>query len=288
MKTTFFSMFAVLFLVITVVPCQSDNIGFIAPRNVFLGGEDPANFPDDKLFVLDTMDIEQPGLGWLVRHLEEGLGHTVNIYDAGSDDPAVVQADNDMVLISEAISSGQAGADYANSPIPVLSFEVYILDDMGFSSDNVDFTGRAHASEVHITNMDHPITRGLPETFVISENDELTGEPAILTFGSWAANGLSAGEILADLPATEVGGDPVTSRTDAPFLLVLEVGSSLGNDARWAFLAFSDETPEEPLGGNPELRTLTSLNENGAKLLDQTIEWVLGNEPTDVLAWEIF
>lgn len=272
------------------MPCFSEKIAYIVPRNVFEGWEDPINLPEDKEYILETMMIEEFGLNWLVKHLENDLGHKVNIYSEGLDVPADVQNDNDIVIVSEAISSSQVAADYKTSTKPFLSFEVYILDDMGLCSEAIDFTGRAHTTTIRIINRTHPITRGLPETFTATNNDPRTGKPAVAVFGTWRKGGLTAGDVLADLPLTDVeASGVVTQREDAPILVVLEANSKLNNKARWAFLGYSDETPvETDIGGNPELRTLMMLNANGIKLLDQTIEWLLGKEPTEVGNWQLY
>lgn len=262
------------------------NIGLIAPRNIFLADEDPVNIPDDKEFVLETTEVEEPGMFWYINYLEQELGHTVNIYNAGSDDPAEVESNNDLIIISEAISSSQVGADYSVTDKPLLAMEVYILDDMGFSSGNVGFTGRAHSSQMKITNSNHPITKGLPETFAAGINDPLTNEPAILTFGSWTAGALSAGEELVVLPTADIGDDS-SMRTDTPILLAVEAGSSVGNIERWVFLGLSDETPEEVWGGNPEMRTANSLSPQSLQLLNQTIDWLLGHEPASIRDWPL-
>jgi hypothetical protein len=222
MKNGFVVIISVLLVLGSLISCEAANIGFIAPRSVFEGWELPLEFPDDKEYVIGTMEIEEPGLKWLVEHLDNDLGHTTNLYNSGEDDPADVVANNDLVLISEAISSSQVGADYASSSIPVLSFEVYILDDMSITTDTTGFTGRAHGTEIHITNTAHPITKGLPETFTVSVTDDTTGKPAMLVFGSWDTS-IRGGEILAELPTTEVGTDDgLESRTNAPILAVLK------------------------------------------------------------------
>ena len=262
------------------------NIGLLAPRNIFLADEDPVNNPDDKEFILETTEVEEPGIFWYINYLEQELGHTVNIYNAGSDDPVEVETNNDIVIISEAISSSQAAADYAVTDKPLMVMEVYILDDMGFSSANVGFTGRAHSSQIKITNPNHPITQGLPETFAAGINDPLTSEPAILTFGSWTAGALSAGEELAVLPTADIGDDS-SLRTNTPILLAVEANSSVGNIERWVIFGFSDETPEDVWGGNPEMRTMNSLSPQSLQLFKQTIDWLLGNEPASIEDWSL-
>ncbi|MBI1389256.1 MAG: hypothetical protein GC154_12490 [bacterium] len=277
--------YAAAFLLLAMSNVWCANIGMICPRNVFLGGEDPINIPDDKQFVIETMDIEEPGLGWLVRHLENDLGHVVNIYNSDSDDPFDVEDHNDLALIVEAISSGTVAADYRLVTIPVMTMEAFILDDMGLQSAGI--SGRCHASQVHIVNPNHPITRGLPETFDITINDPLTSEPAKVTFACFTRGSSPDEMILAELPSAVIGEDSRVE-TNLAFLLAVEKNSSLENAARWVWLGFSDETPEVEDGGNPDLRTMTALNEYGVMLLDNCIAWAMEQEASEVNHFSIF
>lgn len=163
---------------------RAENIAFLVPGSLFISGEDPINIPDDKDFLLETMELEEPGMHWLVLHLENDLGHTVNIYNSDEDDPGQVEEMNDLIFVSEALGSGSVAGDYAVTNRPFLTSEFFLMDDMGVTS-GAAFTGGASndGMEIMITDTEHPITQGLPETFSVTVDDPETGEPTVATLG---------------------------------------------------------------------------------------------------------
>ncbi len=266
------------------------NIAVLVEGGLFLMGEDPINIPEDKEFLLETIAVEEPGIYWLILHLENDLGHTANIYNSDDDDPGVVEEANDLIFVTESLGSSAIAGDYSVTNKPFISTEFYVLDDMGFAS-TAAFTGGAsnEGSIVKIVNPDHPIAQGLPEEFSITVDDPDTGEPAIVTFGAVTdPSVLSAGEVIAVLPTSINESDTGAELpADVPILIVAEAGSDVGNDTRWVFLGYSDVEPLPEYGGKELTRTMALLNENGIKLLDNVIAWALGEEPVDVANWAI-
>ncbi len=275
----------------------SANIALLVPDGLFTIDEDPINFPEDKEFLLETIEIEQIGLHWLILHLENDLGHLVNIYSSGSDDAALVQEANDLIFISEALGSGSIGSDYRTSIKPVVFAEAYILDDMGFTNGQSEFTGDAIATEIKIVKMDHPIATGLPETFIATVLDETTGEPIVPTFSSPTNTAILAdgvGEVVAVLPSSvnaSDSGSVISANT--PIVIAVEAGTELDQGdqagAKWVFLGYSDdiEADFETYGGLQETRTLAILSEPAIQLLDNCIAWALG-DLTNVDHWPIY
>ncbi|MEW6234573.1 MAG: hypothetical protein AB1656_04240 [Candidatus Omnitrophota bacterium] len=272
------------------------NIALLIPTTLFLMGEDPINYPEDKEFLLETMADMEPGLQWLVLHLEKDLGHLVNIYNSASDVPADVQAANDLIFISEALGSGSIAADYKNSKKPVICTEFYLLDDMGLTNGQSSFTGGASNldSTIKFVNTNHPIAQGLPAEFIVTINDEATGKPAVATFGTVTNPDLlhGVGEVLAVLPTSiDESASGAELPENVPILIVVEKGTSLDNggtsQANWVFLGYSDVNPVADYGGVPGTRTLALLNANGVKLLDNVVAWAFG-QLTSVDQWTIF
>ncbi len=283
-----------LFVMVCCGMGWTENIALLIPQALILEGDDPVNDPIAKEFTIETLEIEQIGLFWLVNHLENDLGHTVNIYGSDNDDPGVVEEENDLIFISEAIGSGSVAGDYRVSIKPVIFTESYLLDDMGFSNGESAWTGGAMTTEVKIVNQNHPITQGLPETFTISQTNPDTGEPYAVTFGAPTDLSimLDIGEVLSVLPSSvNESADGAEMPEDTPWLIAVEEGTELDagdtNLARWVFLGYSDVIPNEEYGGDPETRTLSVLSDLGVQLLDQAIAWALG-ETVNVMDWALY
>ncbi|RJP30123.1 MAG: hypothetical protein C4527_10475 [Candidatus Omnitrophota bacterium] len=273
----------------------SADIAVLIPQAAILAGDDPVNDPLAKEFTIETL-IERGdvGIAWLINHLEQDLGHTANIYGTGEDDPGLVEEENDLIFITEEIGSGSVGRDYRIANKPVIFTESYILDDMGFTNGQSAFTGGAMTTTLKVVNSNHPITRGLPETFVPTINDPATGAPYVVTFGTVTDLGILAGigDVLVVMPTSvNESANGVDLPADAPVVIALEAGSTLDagdkNDARWVFIGYSDVDPNAAYGGVPEERTLNVLNEHGIRLLDQIIAWALG-ETVEIDNWNVY
>ncbi len=279
-------IFLVFILSMTVVQVgYPAKIALLVPTELFLMGEDPVNIPEDKVFLLETMSTSQAGLYWLVQHLEKDLGHTVNIYNSDQDDPADVQDTNDLVYISEALGSGSVAADYRISVKPVIFAEAYIMDDMGLTNGQSAFTGDAAATEIKIVNPNHPITKGLPETFIATVLDKTTGKPILPTFSTATDTAIlgGVGDILAVLPTSiDVSNSGSQNSENVPIVIAVEKGTALdqGDEtaARWVFLGYSDdiEATFEDYGGDLNTKTYAVLSESAIKLLDNCVAWALG------------
>ena len=279
-------------------PGWAANIALLIDQGNIVPGDDPVNVPDDKQFTIETLvENGDAGLVWLINHLEQDLGHTVNIYGSGSDDPGLVEEENDLIFISEELGSGSVGSDYRIAMKPVVFAEAYILDDMGFTNGQSAFTGDAITTEIKIVNPDHPITRGLPETFTATIPDETTGEPIIPTFSSVTDISIlveGIGEILAVLPSSiDVSNEGAPISENTPLVIAVEAGTELDegdmNEARWVFLGYSDDIEDffEDYGGDLETRTMAVLSEPAIQLFDNVIAWALGEEPVAVGDWSI-
>jgi hypothetical protein len=75
-----------------------------------------------------------------------------------------IASDYDVVYISEVISSSTVGSKLNESPVPVVSAEHYIADDMGFAGPNEqEHYGKLEFSYTDITIVDpgHPLAAGL-------------------------------------------------------------------------------------------------------------------------------
>ncbi|MFB3787627.1 MAG: hypothetical protein ACE15F_14800 [bacterium] len=293
---SFCRMGLIFILTISAVPAgYPAKIAMLVPTDLFLMGEDPVNIPEDKVFLLETMSTAQAGLYWLVRHWENDLGHVVNIYNSDQDDPVDVQDTNDLIFITEALGSGSVAADYRTSVKPVIFAEAYIMDDMGLTNGQSAFTGDSAATEIQIVNPNHPITKGLPDTFTATILDKTTGKPILPTFSTVTDTSVlgGVGEILAVLPTSiDISNSGSQNSENVPVVIAVEKGTTLdqGDEtlARWVFLGYSDdiEATFADYGGDPNTKTLAVLSEPAIKLLDNCTAWALGMT-TRVDSWPV-
>ncbi len=283
MKSQFVRVSMVFLLMnMSMVPTWSEDVAVLVAGGLFEGVFDPNNDDFDREFIMETFELEEPGIGWLVQHLEDDLGHTVNLINSDEDDPAEVEEMNDLIIVTESLGSGSVGGDYAGSSKPFITTEFFLMDDMGLTGGASEFTGGAFndGSVVTIAEPNHPIAQGLPETFGITVDDPETGEPAQVTFGVVTNPSiLTTGTVVGVLPTSNNASDSDAALPEnVPFLIAVDTGEA-GNDARWAFIGYSDVNRSSAQGGEDDLqRTLALLNEDGIQLLDNTIAWALGED----------
>lgn len=279
-------VFAVLGLMAAPMRASAANIAVLIPQAWILEGDDPANDdpPGAKEFTFETIMAQHDGVYSLIVHLEEELGHNVKPYGTDTDVPSEVIEQNDLIFITEQIGSGSVAGDYRGSTTPVINTEGFLLDDFGFTLGEALFSGDLGANQIRITNPDHPITRGLPETFAPSVDSETTGEPQIIHFSSVTDPLI----IVEELENTILAVLPEATNTEfenTPILFALEAGTTLDTgdetQARWVFPLYSDTVIPDV-----DLHTYSYLNELGWQLLDQSIAWALGGD-TGVYDWPI-
>lgn len=289
-----FSKVLVCLSVVGVMSLQSvhaENIAVLVNNNLFEIPLDPINIPDDKDFLLESIELLEPGIFALIQHLENDLGHTANIYSSGEDDPAVVEDNNDLIFVTESLGSGSVGGDYAVTNKPFISTEFFLLDDMGLTGGASEFTGGAfnEGSIVGISEPNHPIAQGLPATFGLTVNDPDTGQPANVALGVVRNPSiLTAGTVVAVLPTSNNASDSdAVLPENVPFVIAVEAGEA-GNDQRWVFIGLSDVNLSAAQGGDNDLkRSISLMNENGFLLLDNTIAWALG-QTSYVDSWSLY
>lgn len=276
--------------VMSLQSVQAENVAVLVNANLFEIPLDPINIPDDKDFLLESIEILQPGIHALILHLENDLGHTANIYSSGDDDPGVVEENNDLIIVTESLGSGSIGGDYTVTNKPFISTEFFVMDDMGVAGNN--FTGGAfnEGSVVAIADPNHPIAQGLPASFSATVDDPLNpGQPANVTFGVVTVpSSLNGGTVVATLPTSMNASDSDAALPDnVPVVIAVEAGD-VGNDQRWVFIGYSDVNLASAQGGSDDLqRTLALLSDEGWLLLDNSIAWALGQTST-VNTWSLY
>ncbi len=295
LKKSFAVSFALLMVFSIAQMGRTADIAVIIVQDFILPGDDPANDPDAKQFTFDTIEIQDPGLFALISRMEE-TGHNAKLYGADEFVASDVETENDLIWITEEPQSSATGSKFQESETPVIFQEAFIMDDMGLATGSAEFENNLHTNELRVLNPNHPITQGLPETFVFSFNNEETGEPQAVTVVSLLNNSnlTGVGEVVVDAPAvynTDMAESPIFN--DVPVVIAVdegtEVSSSVTANARWVMFGYSEsnisETPE--FGPGAEVSTLAFLNDQGWQLLDQTIAWAL-SETVEVSDWQIF
>ena len=99
------------------------------------------------------------------RLREQGL--EVRLVDHGQ--PAQALTGASLILVSASCISTNIGALFRDTPVPVVSLEAFILDDMGFvgPEKSVDLD-EDQGTEVTVTNPGHELGAGLTGTFPVA------------------------------------------------------------------------------------------------------------------------
>jgi hypothetical protein len=181
------------------------------------------------------------------EHLE-AMGLSVAMVDQL--DPAPKMDGVDLVVISSSVSAHRLEAKYRDAPVPIVTWESYILPHMGMSGfkEDADYGTKEKERYLWMVNAPHPLAAGLPSGML---NVLEKGAPM-----NWGKPGLGA-TIIATLP-----GDPGKVAEFA-----YEKGATMDYDhiapARRAFIFLDNET-------------FTNLNAAGLKLFDAAIGWARG------------
>jgi len=201
----------------------------------------------DKLILVGKNDPINDNDTILMERLQ-GMGLDVEYHSEPEGHPVDLTGAA-CVYISESVTSGNIGSAYTDVNIPVITSEGGLIDDLkmgvGQNSGNV--------TAIEIVDPNHPITQGFSgQVEVLSQAGTLTG-------------------------ATELQGDAqilatLTDGSGWPRLFVYDEGAQMIDmvaPARRVFVFNHQEV--NPL-----------LNEDGWTLIERSVNWALGNEPTPV------
>jgi len=190
--------------------------------------------------------------------LFESWGFTVTVIDDGASQSAYDDAValNDVVYVSEEVSSSNVGTKLRGVLIGVVCDQSYLHDDFGFTTS--DTTSDSSATAIDIADNGHPITDGFS-----------TGSLTILS--SWmntryVTSSLASGvTVLGDF----AGG------SSAGVLMVADVGDTLhygSATGRRVMFPASDDVD------------VTALNDDGKTLLRRSLEWATGGSSSGLQA----
>jgi len=289
------------------------TIGYILIEAVQSGltGIDMNLEPDaEDLVFLAEIELESnAAAAGILNHINRlrEQGHTVHFYGSQTDDQLGIEhmeANNDLIILSETPGSGDTGSFYVGANIPVILCESYLLDDYQLQ---LDWETRhfgdedINAREFRVVK-DHPITRGLPEVFAPLATDPATGKPYI---GNWTvlAEGnrvLFPDNVLINLvdPVAPIPQENDYVLTEpVPVIWAFEPGEApRGNPARLAFVGWGTENPtgvglaDHPLfadGSTSGIYAFDVMGDLGWQLWDQILNWALGIE-VPVNNWPLY
>ncbi|MFK8025302.1 MAG: hypothetical protein AB8G26_15200 [Ilumatobacter sp.] len=190
------------------------------PQSFVIGGDGPVSPPSNEVLMV-VGNIDAAGLPPvrdrpLLAQVED-LGLEVVLID---DDVAMAAdaADKDLVIISSSVSPFKVGAEFRDVATPLLSWEAFLFDDLGFNTRGQRRNGETatRQSVVDIVDGSHPLSAGYlgPQPVATSkakfsysrpEGDpiivgEVDGDAVIFGFDAGSA---MAGELTA--PARRVG-----------------------------------------------------------------------------------
>jgi hypothetical protein len=307
---------AVLGLTLMAQSSYSATIGYVLLEQVQLDlkGVDLNLEADAESLIFDgeTALLESASSASIVNHIEylRSQGHTVHIYGSETDDILGIEhmeANNDVIIVSENPGSGTTGTFYAQGNIPVIICESFILDNYNLytgSSERCFCDEDINAREFRVAQPGHPIVQGLPEKFAPLPTDSASGKPYV---GNWSVftegDRIEASELdnviltLVDPVAPIPQENPYILTDPVPVLWAFDVGEGAwGNKARHAFFGWGSENPTgvglegDPLfadGSTAGLYAFEVADENSYKLWDRIINWAL-NTGTPVEHWSVY
>jgi hypothetical protein len=212
---------------------------------VALSGSATARDPAPAVLIIVKPDNPRVQADRVIKAHLEGRGYRVTL---GSQyDPPAQAASYDLVLLSSNIRSRDLLGAYRHLPVPVLTWESDLLDDMGMAGKKAgrDF-GKASAEHfVWLVNAPHAMAGGLPAGI----NTVYVKDAAM----NWGKPGLGA-SIIATVP-----GEP-----DQAVVFGYEKGATMDHEsvapARRTMFLLDNET-------------FTNLTPAGLALFDAAVDW---------------
>ncbi len=234
------SLLVAFFITSTV---SAEAVYFVgADEDDGLGGSLFTNFPHD---------------GYVKEYLED-LGHEV-FYNKGANATTQFAEAFDLLVISSTLGSGDARGKFQNISTPILQWEEALLDARAgnfaitAADGDADNGTDATATEIIITNSNHPLAGGLPEGPI-----EIATEPIAMP---WARN-------LVD-DAISIATHP--TMTDRIVLSAMDVGAERADNS---------VSPHRIVNFPIQDAHFGFLNEIGRYLFENSINWLLGNIST--------
>ena len=199
----------------------------------------------DVLFVVGNINLNVGDKAAKAR-LEQ-LGLQVKVMHANQAQAAHANGMS-LVMISATVFSVQVGAKFSDVAVPVMTWEAYIYDDLGFTGLQVgtDYQFFSFETSIQIQDSTHPIAGGI------------SGIPQVTTVAGGMAWGRPA-------PSAAIIGTFVNDPSIA-LLFSYETGDQM----------FGRVAPARRVGFFSQNVTTASLNAIGWQLFDQSVFWAIG------------
>lgn len=200
-----------------------------------------------KILYITRMDFRDRPVDEQVKAHLDSLGYQVTLVD--QTELSFKAEGYDLVIISSTVTSQGLEGTYADIPIPLLTWENDLLDDMRFTGRHkgVDFGEVEKEHYIWIVNAPHPLAAGLPAGInSVYRKDQPMG---------WGKPGLGA-SIIATIP-----GQP-----EKAIIFGYEKGATMDYD----FIA-----PARRVMLFLDNKTFPLLKENGIKLFDAAVKWAI-------------
>ncbi|RMG29589.1 MAG: T9SS C-terminal target domain-containing protein, partial [Bacteroidetes bacterium] len=156
--------------------------------------------------------------------------------------------DKSLVVISATVFSVHIGNKFSDVPVPVMSWEAYVFDDLGLTGPdlNIDYQFIDFQTSIEIQDPAHPMAAGLSGLVPVTD---------VFTTMAWGRPNEHA-ELVASVP-----GD-----SSMAFLFGYETGAQM----------FGRLAPARRVGFFSQNVTTAALNNNGWQLFDAAVKWAIG------------
>lgn len=176
----------------------------------------------------------------------ENLGYDV-VVESGVSSVEADATGKKLIVISSVVTSTDVGQRFRNTPVPVLTWESHLLDDLGMTGTvkGTDYMTATGQTQIYIVNSSHPLAAGL--SGIVS----VYGASGIMSWGLPASTAIRVGDLTTGARSG---------------LFAYEKGVSMVGvtaPARRVFIFLEDNQS-------------SNLTAQGQSLLDAAIKWSLG------------
>jgi hypothetical protein len=209
----------------------------------------PAPEAGKKVLLVVRMEGKSLSFDQKIRDYLAARGYLVTLYSQY--DPVDAAGGADLVILSSTIRSHDLLGAWRNVPVPLLTWENDLLDDLAMTGKRLgsDFGAVETVRYVWLVNAPHPMAAGLPAGIVDIYQKQATM--------SWGKPGLGATTIAT------IYGEP-----DKAAIFGYEKGATMD---------YESLAPARRVSFFLDNETFTNLSPAGLKLFDAAVDWAIGS-----------
>jgi hypothetical protein len=209
----------------------------------------PAPVAGRQVLLVVRMEGKSLSFDQKIRDYLQARGYVVTLYSQY--DPVDAARGKDLVILSSTIRSHDLLGAWRNVPVPLLTWENDLLDDLAMTGKRLgtDFGAVETSRYVWLVNAPHPMAAGLPAGVV-----DIYQKQAAM---SWGKPGLGATTIAT------IYGEP-----DKAAIFGYEKGATMDYEAL---------APARRVSFFLDNETFTNLSPAGLKLFDAAVDWATGS-----------